>query len=298
MFLELCQDAESYLNRHVVKLVGTDAVFYVHYWGAVPEHRDNPLHKHSFFEVCYVLDGEGVYLDDGVSYNLQQHTLFCSRPGIWHQIRSRAGLLLLFVAFEIVESESTPESVRRYKEMESSSTFFAAESEKTATTHLWKALLVQAAAASPFLRGPILHLSHHLLLSFVQAFTADRGESDVERTSRSDTTQLHQAKLFIRDNLSLPLRLHDVASYLHVSVRHVSRLFATEPGQTFTSYIRQERIQQATTMLKTSHLSIKNIAQETGFDTVHYFTRVFTSEIGISPARYRQQAMNHSAQTQ
>jgi transcriptional regulator GlxA family with amidase domain len=40
-------------------------------------------------------------------------------------------------------------------------------------------------------------------------------------------------------------------------------------------------------LLKTTDLSIRDIAQETGFPDVHYFTRVFTASMRSSPGRFR-----------
>ncbi|GAA3330875.1 hypothetical protein GCM10020331_085150 [Ectobacillus funiculus] len=61
---------------------------------------------------------------------------------------------------------------------------------------------------------------------------------------------------------------------------------------------KNERIQRAVTLLKTTDLSIKDIAEETGFRTVHYFTRVFfTSVVGSSPGRFRSLYTNSETTT-
>jgi AraC-like DNA-binding protein len=39
--------------------------------------------------------------------------------------------------------------------------------------------------------------------------------------------------------------------------------------------------------MQTTILSIKEIADITGFSSVHHFTRVFKKETGETPARYR-----------
>jgi mannose-6-phosphate isomerase-like protein (cupin superfamily) len=89
--------------------VQNGATFKVHYWGAMPKHYNNLLHKHSFFEVCYVVEGTGYYYDDGKTFSLQGNTMFLSRPEVLHQIESESGLFLLYVAFELIESESSKE---------------------------------------------------------------------------------------------------------------------------------------------------------------------------------------------
>jgi AraC-like DNA-binding protein len=100
-------------------------------------------------------------------------------------------------------------------------------------------------------------------------------------------TLLHRAKLFVKDNLAQPLTLEDVAAYLHISPRHLSRLFSIQLGVPYSSFVRQERIRAAAELLATTDRSIKHIAEETGFASVHYFTRVFTAEKGVTPGQFR-----------
>lgn len=105
--------------------------------------------------------------------------------------------------------------------------------------------------------------------------------------SNRSPTHLYQAKLFIRDNLSEPLKLEDVANYLHISSRHLSRIFSTELCESFSNYIRKERVKEAACLLEMTNIPIKEIADVAGFGSVHYFTRVFTTMMNVSPAKYR-----------
>ncbi|MDA8352423.1 MAG: helix-turn-helix domain-containing protein [Firmicutes bacterium] len=57
----------------------------------------------------------------------------------------------------------------------------------------------------------------------------------------------------------------------------MSRIFVSESGINFSIFLQKERLQKASTLLKSTDLSINQIAERTGFSTVHYFTRVFTS---------------------
>lgn len=100
---------------------------------------------------------------------------------------------------------------------------------------------------------------------------------------------MYQAKLFIRDNLSSQFRLVDLANHLHISGRHLSRVFHQELGKSFTDYLRQERIQRAALLLTTTNESIKQVAEETGFINVYYFTKVFTAEMKTPPGKFRKQ---------
>ncbi|QGQ44824.1 AraC family transcriptional regulator [Metabacillus sediminilitoris] len=61
---------------------------------------------------------------------------------------------------------------------------------------------------------------------------------------------LTQTKLYIKDNLSDTLKLSDIAQYLHISSRHLSRLFVKELGVSYSEYVKNERIQKSAFYLK------------------------------------------------
>ncbi|NGP46028.1 helix-turn-helix domain-containing protein [Bacillaceae bacterium SIJ1] len=278
----------SILNQTaVVRTKGENLSFKVLYWGHHPQHLHNPIHKHAFYEICYVRDGSGEYMDYKHIYPLTKGTFFVSRPGISHQITSQHGLDLVWVAFEVVPEASTEDAYQCYQYLANTTNVVVPHSEQSSSASLWSTLLMETTSVHPFHRETTLHLVHALLASFYTLFS-DKQEKERAVISHSNiSTLLHQAKLYIRDNLERPLRLDDIAGYLHISGRHLSRLFANELGCNFTQYVQQERAKQAKHYLRTTDISIKEVAELTGFTSVHYFTRVFKDQIGVPPAAFR-----------
>jgi len=106
------------LNEVAHSVVGNGVGFDVHYWGIDDCHYDNLPHMHSFFEVCHVVGGTGLYVDGEEKSPLAAGTMFLSRPGIRHQIRSQAGLEILFVGFTV-----QPGAMSEWDELYAQSTF-------------------------------------------------------------------------------------------------------------------------------------------------------------------------------
>ena len=50
-------ESAARLDRYAIKTESSGAAFTVHYWGVNSRHFSNAPHKHSFFEICYVLHG-------------------------------------------------------------------------------------------------------------------------------------------------------------------------------------------------------------------------------------------------
>jgi len=282
------------LNDYAANLSGSDLSFYVHYWGGEKNLYTNHVHKHSFFEICYVADGIGTYEEGAHVLPLGPGTLFMSRPHLRHQIVSDEGLYILFVAFELIPSESSEEGLRRFQSLEKSRIFYLPNASDSPVAFMWFALLRQALTARTFFDDGILGLACALVTAFESAFSDQRDSTVKTNVHLSSSTLVHRAKLYIRDNLSQELKLSSVAEYLHVSPRHLSRLFSEDLGQSYSAYVRKERIRQAVTLLTTTDWSIKQVAEETGFDTVHYFTTVFKAEMGEPPGQFLKKLKEHS----
>ena len=277
-----------YLNQYVHRLAQNGSSFHVHYWGVMPKHFDVVSHKHSFFEICFVVDGEGYYIEDDRTYALQKNMMFLSRPDVSHQIKSENGLALLYVAFELTESESSEEWIEIIREARKCSKVIAPVSDDTIAVLLWKSLLIQTTNSEQlFYEEMLTNLAYSLILSLLQIFVPYSHSKHQNKPVEMISPLLSQAKLYINDNITSPLKLNDVASQFHISGRHLSRKFVSELGVSYSEFVQNERVQRAAALLKTTDLSIKDIAKQTGFKTVHYFTRVFHSVMGSPPGIFR-----------
>ncbi|MDI3410153.1 AraC family transcriptional regulator [Bacillus sonorensis] len=69
--------------------------------------------------------------------------------------------------------------------------------------------------------------------------------------------------------------LKQTADALQVSPVYLSRMMKRELGVTFIQLLTEMRMQKAVHLLKTTALPIHDIAEQTGYDTQHYFSTVF-----------------------
>jgi len=288
MSYEAFRRANALLNQQITQISGDLASFKIHYWGFMPLHYSNSLHRHSFFEICYVLEGSGEYTDDGVDYPLQDGTLFCSKPGVWHQIRSEQGLTLFFVAFEVDESQTSEAYARAFRSLAHRGKIEAEKEDSRITAQIWQTIFNLTESKQPISKDMLQHLVLSLFLSFLNGFSfAPDLNSDALNDDTEEHRLLKRAKLYIEDNLSSSLRIEYVSQELGISSRHLSRLFHSQLGQTFVHYVQERRVQKAKDWLLNSDIAIKDIAERAGFESVHYFTRVFTRKLGVAPAKFR-----------
>lgn len=75
-----------------------------------------------------------------------------------------------------------------------------------------------------------------------------------------------------------------------MSIYHFCRVFKAVTGDSAISYINQLRISKASALLRTSNLSVAEIASVVGYSDVSYFSRCFKKQMGLSPAAYQKAA--------
>jgi AraC-like DNA-binding protein len=84
-----------------------------------------------------------------------------------------------------------------------------------------------------------------------------------------------------------------LAPQLHCSGDYLSNLFHRETGQRLATYINLERVRAAMTMLRTTPLTIAEVAFATGFESQSYFSRVFKQVAHKTPLDFRR-SVEHS----
>lgn len=120
-----------------------------------------------------------------------------------------------------------------------------------------------------------------------------------EQSYQNLSTIIHQAVIYIKNNLNANLTVKDTAKELSVHPDYLSHQFSREMGMTFIAFLNQERCRQAASYLKHTNLQIKQISAIVGFNTISYFTKQFSHYYGKTPRDFRNERIfrqqNHSA---
>ncbi len=107
--------------------------------------------------------------------------------------------------------------------------------------------------------------------------------------SGKDLNLCNKAADYIEKNLHRSLELEIIAQALHISVRHLSRVFRMVTGQSVMQYVTLRRIEAAKLILLHRPENIHEISQLVGFSSPASFSIVFKRIVGSSPKEYREQ---------
>ncbi len=83
------------------------------------------------------------------------------------------------------------------------------------------------------------------------------------------------------------LPLQTLLPKLGFSYAHLCRLFQKKFGVTPGDYRNSIRLEHAKTLLRDPHLTVAEVAYQSGFDDPAYFTRLFRRRNGAPPSALR-----------
>lgn len=109
-------------------------------------------------------------------------------------------------------------------------------------------------------------------------------------TSDKITQKLKVAITYMEENYSEPMKLEDLAKMADMSPNHFMRCFRSIAGISPFSYLIGYRLSKACRDLRTTDMTMTEIALTSGFNDVSYFIHTFKKAYGMTPGVYRRQS--------
>ncbi len=103
---------------------------------------------------------------------------------------------------------------------------------------------------------------------------------------------LSNALNYLNGHYNEEITVSDIAASTHVSVSYLRKIFTAYLGKSPQETIIEKRINVAKTLLESSDLAVKSIANLVGYADQTAFTKIFKKVVGISPQNHRGKKKN------
>ncbi|WP_179151975.1 helix-turn-helix transcriptional regulator [Oceanobacillus senegalensis] len=121
------------------------------------------------------------------------------------------------------------------------------------------------------------------------------GQSQSLTISRGKTEKAEHAERiakYIQKHYMNKLTIDSIATSLNISKSYVSHVFKEMTGFTIMEYVMGSRLTQAKYLLEAEpEKPLKDIANESGFESIPHFSNYFKSKVGMTAKEYRRERL-------
>lgn len=232
----------------------------------------------------------------GLEYEVLSPGLFLLTPNTPHLLRFPSPLSFWFVELDIGESDPfvSAEQAIDWNRFQNKADYTSPELQPIKQTlDALTSTLLRRKKDMPLDDEIALLDIRKTLLLILQYF---RGSLDAAEEQDPTTRQSIQWLIrYMETHYYDPLDLTALAKQVHLNPSYLVRTFKSEAGVTPMHYLNQLRLSAAVSYLANTEMGIQQIAESTGFNSLHYFSRLFKQKFGSSPSQWREDSIRGRA---
>ncbi len=231
------------------------------------------------FHLLYIFSGDGILIVDSSSYPCHEDEifLFSSADIVIPQYRPDSSLSVFYIFF-------TVNSYNLIKEIQNLPSRLPAESR---FRPLILELLHEYTMKHQVYLDVCSYYLNQLLFPCVVRRKRQLEPVPVHTHITEPDATLCLACNYIEQHLSDDLDTAALCRITHLNAKHLNQRFRSSYQMSLTEYIGSRRLAKARELLHFSDYSITQIAEISGFKSIHYFSFIFKKKTGISPSEYR-----------
>lgn len=257
---------------------------YSYYYSVKGQNYNFSGEKHTYWELTYVDTGEISVTVDDVEYDLKSQNLMIFLPNQFHKqrIKEKKSCSYLTIMFEMDINEIEFEIIKN-RVFKCSSDMY---------------LLINS-----FIKNTTLLEEHNyphsgdLMISYLQIilnllFQYDQKNNHVIESNINPVQTKFESELadeirnYIIKQLSTMITVEDLCTHFSVSRSTLQTLFLKYFNESPMQYINKLKMKEAKRMLSEEKVSITEVSINMGYSSIHYFSRKFKNEFGISPSEF------------
>lgn len=253
-------------------------------------------HTHDFYEVECVVKGNGIHIVEKQEIPLVEGDLVIVPPGVEHKAYPEGDAVVVNLkmrkrifdnAFVNLLSTGTELSTYLLR------TLYSSAYRTSLTFHCKEDAFIQSIVLSmygqqieqkPFYNYMLEGMTMTMFSYLMQEHSQDVEISNFVITSNDRMTKIIS---YINENYKT-VTLKSVAQKFYISEPHLSSIIKKETGSTFSSLLREIKMQKATILLLTTDLRIDDVCDHCGYQDTTQFIKTFKIYHGLSPKKYRQ----------
>lgn len=255
------------------------------------------LHRHNGFEVHVAHEGFSLLKTEMDTFPLSKFDGYIIPPNTFHRFvleESQSVRTTFCFSFEKLHKPSEHDVYGIFSDI-----FYSIEGiEKINNTEnlvpILKQMLSEFYSEGIFAKLRLNRYFTILMLNIAEGLSPEKKASAdlvllADRSDRNpDDMRGFVMEEYINNYYNKNISVKDLAKVLYLSEKQTARVFEQHFGMSFKQFIIKFRLKAAIHLLCSTDLSINEIAKSVGYQTYNGFYRLFVTQTGISPEKYRE----------
>lgn len=262
-----------------------------------PRFRSMPEHRHNYIELSYVYSGECHQIVNGKQITMSKGEVSLLDTNVLHSIEP-AGEDDIIVNCLMNKSHLDNILMGRLSGNDLLSSFFiraiyqssdfndyilfkSDRSEKVA--HLMEAVLCEYYDKSLCSDEVI---NSYMIIIFSELLRIFEKETNTQNYGALKNTKVSDIILHVQNNCKTAT-LTSTAEHFHFHPNYLSSTIKKFTGRKFTDILQEAKLKKALILLKSSDISVSEIASDVGYENTNFFYEIFKRYYDCTPTEYR-----------
>jgi len=280
----------KYKLNNFITPVTVSRIANLHYFEFINEYHTVD-DSHDFCELLYVDRGQVTVNADNYKGKLSDNQLIIHRPNEMHSLSCNENVApnVIIIGFECLCPELevfsngpctlSPEQKRMLADV-----MKEGMSVYTPPFDLPNVLDMTKREEFPFGADQMIKLKlEAFLISIIRGNAAFQNSSKTEVHEQNRLDSIHQ---YITENYTEKILLDNICFIFGTNKTTLCQDFKNVYKTTVVSYINELKIKEAKALLRENKLSVTEISEKLGFNSIHYFSRLFKKATGHTPKEY------------
>ena len=256
-------------------------------------------HTHDFYEVECVVKGKGIHVVEKQVIPISEGDIVIVPPGVEHKANPDSDAIVINLKMRKRIFDNT------FVNLLSTGTELSNYLSKTLYSNAYRTSLTFNCKDDTFVKSIVLSMYgqqieqkpfyNYMLEGMTMtlfSYLMQEHSQDVEISKFILTNDDRMIKIisYINENYKT-VTLKSVAKKFYLSEQHLSSIIKKETGSTFTSLLREIKMQKATLLLLTTNLKIDDVCEQCGYKDTTQFIKTFKGYHGLTPKKYRKKMM-------
>lgn len=235
-----------------------------------------PGEAHDYYELTYIDHGNLDMTIDGKEYHLNKYDMIIYYPGQFHtqSTDSESTCSYLTITFDLDS---------RLEQNLSNRIFHTRKDIRQALSQFMKVI-----QSKDYLNEELalLYLKEVMILLYQFDTKPEETLTSNPMQEHYENTLLNEILIYIHNNMYTAFTVEDLCMKFSISRSTLQSLFRTNIHITPKQYISNIKLNQAKQLIQEHKRTISEISDILGFTSIHYFSRKFKMQYGMSPTDY------------